>query len=278
MKRKVDEESDIDVSSTDESESEQIEEEDANVEVDFDFFDLNPEVDFHAFKTLLRQLFGDDAKLFDLSSLADVILKKEAIGTTIKVDGKESDPYAMVSIVDAKANQPCITQIMDYLLEKTQKETELNMFMRTLLGKQSKKSLGWVVSERLINMPVEVMPPMYQMLLDEMDKGGLSFDYYIVVSKIYRLVAPQLQDEQQTKKKKLPEEVADELDYFHYEDSILEQHAKYYNHFDYTHKSQETDSRRVFTDHGIDPKLSVIVLDKNGLKAAVAEMSQAFTA
>lgn len=92
-KRKNDEDSDIDVSSTDESDNSDVEEQqDEVVNVDFDYFDLNPEVDFHATKTFLRQLFGDDATNFDISSLADMILTKNSVGTTIKTEGLEETP------------------------------------------------------------------------------------------------------------------------------------------------------------------------------------------
>ncbi|GMF92504.1 unnamed protein product [[Candida] boidinii] len=80
--------SDIDVSSTDEEveNGEEQVEENETVDVDFDFFDLNPDVDFHATKNFLRQLFGDDSVTFSLSDFADMVLKDGHIGTTIKTD------------------------------------------------------------------------------------------------------------------------------------------------------------------------------------------------
>lgn len=274
MKRKVDDELDIDVSSTDESDQEIDQEEQETVDVDFDFFNLNPDVDFHATKVLLRQLFGDDGQTFEVLALADVILTKDAVGTTIKTDGKELDPFALISVVDLQNPQPCVKQVTDYLIEKTQKETEFNMFLRTVLAKESKKKVGWIVSERLINMPVEVTPPLYKMLLEEMEQHDLKFDYYIIVSKIYKMVATELPDEQKLKKKKTAAQ--DEMDYFHYEDLVLEEHAKYKGYYDYTNHRQETDSRRVFTEHGIDPKLSVLVLDSDNLQQCVPEMAEKF--
>ena len=39
---------------------------------------------------------------------------------------------------------------------------------------------------------------------------------------------------------------------------------------------QETDSRRVFTEYGIDPKLSLILIDKDNLAKSVIEIEQQF--
>ncbi|KAM9886372.1 hypothetical protein OXX79_014228, partial [Metschnikowia pulcherrima] len=200
-KRRVDEDSDIDVSSTDESDVEVgATEEDMEevINVDFDYFDLNPQVDFHATKTFLRQLFGDDALRFDISGLADLILTENAVGTTIKTDGQEGDPFALLSVIDLNAHsaKPSVRVVLDYILEKTKVNTEFNMVLKKLLNpakttKDSNKQLrvGLIISERMINMPVEVVPPMYKMLFEEMEKAEdahekYEFDYFLVISKI----------------------------------------------------------------------------------------------
>ncbi|OBA19087.1 hypothetical protein METBIDRAFT_47586 [Metschnikowia bicuspidata var. bicuspidata NRRL YB-4993] len=297
-KRRVVEDSDIDVSSTDESDTEVgVTEEDMEevINVDFDYFDLNPEVDFHATKTFIRQLFGDDALKFDISGLADLILTKNAVGTTIKTDGQEGDPFALLSVIDATAHaaKPSVKAVADYIIEKTKANTEFNMVLKKLLSPaQTTKDLnkqlkvGLVISERMINMPVEVVPPMYKMLFEEMEKAEdahekYEFDYFLVVSKIYKLVHANIatgDDEKKSKKKKTSsaDGHTEEFDYFHYEDVVLEQNAKYHGHYEYTEKHQETDSRRVFTEYGIDPKLSVILLSKDGLKKSVPEMEEKF--
>lgn len=294
-KRRVDEDFDIDVSSTDESDveadaSDQDMEEVINV--DFDYFDLNPLVDFHATKTFLRQLFGDDAIHFDISGLADLILTNNAVGTAIKTDGQEGDPFALLSVIDIYAHsaKPSVKAILDYVLEKTKPDTEFNMVLKKLLHPAAdlKRQLkvGLIISERMINMPVEVVPPTYKLLFEEMEKAEdahekYEFDYFLVISKIYKLVHATISDdydEQKLKKKKVSTSGAkgDEFDYFHYEDMVLEQNAKYHGHYEYTEKHQETDSRRVFTEYGIDPRLSVLLLSKEGLKKSVPEMEEKF--
>ncbi|CAK9436835.1 uncharacterized protein LODBEIA_P13570 [Lodderomyces beijingensis] len=320
-KRQIESDSDIDVSSTDESDVELDQQKNGDeegegdaqmedtVDVDFDFFDLNPEVDFHATKNFLRQLFGDDHAGFDISGLADLLLTKNSVGTSIKTDGKESDPFALLSVISLSDNlkNPAVKNLIEYVLKKTKSNLELNVTLKKLLsssqqqqqqqqsttttttkGKGRPARVGLIVSERLINMPVEVVPPMYKMLLDEMKNAEnanerYEFDYFLVISKVYQLVdAVEKEDDDEkarSKKRKTPanEPRAIEMDYFHLEDQILELNAVSKGVFDYDNKDkQETDSRRVFTDYGIDPKLSIILLTKDNLAKAVLEMAEMF--
>ena len=70
------------------------------LDVDFEFMDPDPEVDFHGLKSLMRQLFDADNQLFDLSELADLMLSQPGMGSTVKCDGKESDPYAFLTVLN----------------------------------------------------------------------------------------------------------------------------------------------------------------------------------
>jgi protein BCP1 len=70
------------------------------LDVEFEWFDPQPEVDFHGLKSLCRQLFDTDAQLFDLSALVDLILSQPLLGSTVKVDGKESDPFAFLTVLN----------------------------------------------------------------------------------------------------------------------------------------------------------------------------------
>lgn len=74
------------------------------VNVDFEWFDPSP-IDFHGMKTLLRQLFDNDAQLFDMSALVDLVLSQPELGSTVKVDGKESDPYAFLTVLNLQEHQ-----------------------------------------------------------------------------------------------------------------------------------------------------------------------------
>jgi protein BCP1 len=75
------------------------------INVDFDFFDPNPKVDYDSLKRLLVQLFQADAEFFKLHELADLILSQPLLGSTVKTDGIESDPYAYLSVLNMHIHQ-----------------------------------------------------------------------------------------------------------------------------------------------------------------------------
>lgn len=72
------------------------------LDVEFEWFDPQPDVDFQGIKTLLRQLFDSDSQLFNLSALTDLILAQPLLGSTVKVDGNEMDPYAFLTVLNVK--------------------------------------------------------------------------------------------------------------------------------------------------------------------------------
>lgn len=286
------EDSDIDVSSTDDEElqEEEIEQGGEVVNIDFDFYNLNPDVDFHATKNFLRQLFQDDSMLFPLSELTDLVLQEGHIGTTVKTDGTEGDPFSILSVLNISDNLKVkgIQDLTKYYIEKTKKNPQFNVMLRQLFSPSSKHKVGMIFSERLVNMPVETMPPMYTILLDEMEKSNATskeydFDYFLVPSRVVKLVASvvdkELDDEDDTtsrKKVKKSSSLPLEFDYVHYEDEQLEKNALHYGYFDFTNTNVEPDARRVFNDYGIEPKLNLILINKNALAAAVAEMGKAY--
>ena len=81
--------------------SDQVFAQDTNMlDVEFEWFDPQPEHDFHGLKTLLRQIFDVDAQSFDLSALTDLILAQPLLGSTVKVEGNETDPYAFLTVIN----------------------------------------------------------------------------------------------------------------------------------------------------------------------------------
>lgn len=91
----------------------------------------------------------------------------------MKCDGPESDPFAYLTVVNANLHRdhPALRQVIDYILSKSKKNNDLSNKIRELLADDAKTTTALLFSERLINMPTEVVPPMYNMLLDEMKKA-----------------------------------------------------------------------------------------------------------
>lgn len=77
------------------------------VDLDFEWFDPQPEHDYHGLKTLLRQLLDDDSQVFELGALADLILSQPLLGSTVKVGGNETDPYAFLTVLNLLEHKVC---------------------------------------------------------------------------------------------------------------------------------------------------------------------------
>lgn len=290
--REAESESDIDVSSSEDEELKlegSDEEMEDIVNVDFDFFNLNPDVDFHATKNFMRQMLQDDSVLFGLSELADLVLKLGNVGTTIKTEGLQSDPFSILSVINLTDNleDKQVKLLNDYFISKSKTNPKLQMQLTNLLSAKSNKRIGMIFSERLVNMPVETMPPMYQMFIDEMKSSGdeFNFDYYLIPSRVNQILAStvdkEFEDEdesEQRKKIKKSQKGSAPLtfDYVHYEDESLEKNAVQFGYFEYTHKNVDGDGRRVFNDYAVDPKLSLILIEKSALANAVTQMADSF--
>ncbi|EMC91555.1 hypothetical protein BAUCODRAFT_297383 [Baudoinia panamericana UAMH 10762] len=256
------------------------EDEDASlIDVDFEWFDFDPEIDFHGLKTLLRQLFDVDNDLLDLSELADIILAQPELGTVVKCDGKESDPFAFLTVLDLHRYQEkaVMKQLTQYLQQRTA-DVEGIRQLREVLSSNSKSKLGLILSERLINMPHQVVPPLYNFLLEEIQtpspKGSSeALTHYLILSKTYEEVASKLDagEERPAKKKKASATSAAETFYFHPEDEALQKHALAHCSFDYAKQGDEgaSDSKRAFQDLGVRPQGHLILMDAMKFRDAV---------
>jgi protein BCP1 len=142
------------------------------INVDFEFFDPRPG-DFHVVKRFLTQLFGPDQELLALSALADMTVEQRLLGTCIKVDGSESDPYALLSVLNLTEHreQSHVRGLIDYLMERCRKNEQATQVLRGSLerGTGPATDVAFLVNERLINMPAQVVPPMFKMLAEEIE-------------------------------------------------------------------------------------------------------------
>lgn len=122
-----------------------------------------------------------------------MVIAQSNVGTTIKVNGVDSDPYSLLTVLNmnqhlyhihptpassteaagssSSAAKPkpsqVMTQIRDYVLTKSKQNEKLHAKLREILSAGSKKEVGLILSDRFINMPVETAPPMWRMMLEE---------------------------------------------------------------------------------------------------------------
>ncbi|KAI1335825.1 p21-C-terminal region-binding protein-domain-containing protein [Xylariaceae sp. FL0016] len=246
------------------------------VNVDFEWFNFNDKIDFHGTKSLIRQLFDVDGALFDVSALADLILSQPTIGSTVKTDGEEADPFAMLTTLNLQVHKDKkpIAELIKYITEKA-KSTESLAQIPELLT--SGKHVGLVLSERLINMPSEIAPPMYNMLIDEVeaaveDKEPYEFTHYLIISKTYHEIESTLDIEERKRKKGKQDST---LFYFHPEDEVLQKHALAYGNYPFTKIDDAiADSRRAFQEMGVMPRGSMILIEASKFADATKAISE----
>ncbi|KFH47101.1 hypothetical protein ACRE_019820 [Hapsidospora chrysogenum ATCC 11550] len=241
------------------------------VNVDFEWFNFDPEIDFQGTKSLLRQLFDVDSSLFNMSALADLVLSQPTIGSTVKVDGKATDAYALVTVLNMAehAQKEPMNDIAKYLVQKARTNDSLSAIPPLIEGG---KQVGLIFSERLINVPAEIAPPLYSMLVDEVeaaveDKEPYEFTHYLILSKTYQEVESTL-DAGDRKRKKAREEAS--TFYFHPEDEVFHKHALAYGSFNYTKEDDvAADSKRAFQEMGVKSTGHMILIEAGKLPNAV---------
>jgi protein BCP1 len=147
-----------------------------------------------------------------------------------------------------------------------------------LLDASSPARVGLILSERFINMPHETVPPMYTMLLEEIqwavqESEPYNFTHYVILSKTYCEIESNLpsMDAQPRSKKQKGAKVGEETFYFHPEDEVLHKHALGHASFDYDTPVDEgaSDSKRAFQELGVKPKGHLVLIEAGKLEAAV---------
>lgn len=133
-------------------------------------------------------------------------------------------------------------------------------------------------------MPAEIIPPMYNMLQEEIawaleDKEPYSFTHYLIVSKNYKELESKLdQEESRPQKKSKKGGEAGQRFLFHPEDDVLERNAVCSGPFEYTHQYDEghSDSKRAFQELGIITNGSLILLEASKFESTVKTMMEYF--
>jgi protein BCP1 len=141
--------------------------------------------------------------------------------------------------------------------------------------------VGLLLTERLINCPSEISPPMYSMLIDELeaaveDKEPYEFTHYLIISKTYHEIASTLDQEDAPKQKKNKAiKGAKETFFFHPEDEVLQRHALAAGSYEYTKDMGDgmADSKRAFQEMGIKPQGSMILIEASKFEGAVKAIS-----
>ncbi|KAG8382740.1 hypothetical protein BUALT_Bualt05G0108700 [Buddleja alternifolia] len=165
------------------------------VQADFAFFDPKPS-DYHGVKVLLQTYLDD--KQWDLSGFVDLILGQPTVGTVVKIEDDEDDGvYSVVSALNLERykGSKSIVELKNYLLKVCQ-DMDVIANLRSLLGEHA-LDVGLIVSQRVVNLPPQLLPPLYDGLFDEIEwatedeptqelQRSFRFKFYLIISKLYK--------------------------------------------------------------------------------------------
>lgn len=212
-----------------------------------------------------------------------MILAQPTLGSTIKCDGMETDPWAFLTVLNLHEHRQnaSIQQLTKYLLERSAANFGGSGGMQTTLAKlldpnASESQIGLILTERFVNFPSELVPSMYTMLGEEieaaiLDKEPYDFTHYLIISKTYTEVESKLDDDSRpVKKAKAKKGGNDELFHFHPEDEVLRKHALASCDFEYVKGEDGTsDSKRAFQEVGVRPQGLMILIEGSKFEGAV---------
>jgi protein BCP1 len=143
----------------------------------------------------------------------------------------------------------------------------------------STSQVGLILTERFINMPHEIVPPMYTMLLEEItwaiqESEPYNFTHYLVLSKCYSEIQSSLSTEDAPRGKKAKKSSDEETFYFHPEDEVLHKHALGYASFEYDTPVDEgaSDAKRAFQELGVKPKGHMVLIEAGKFEGAVGDV------
>ncbi|KNZ71530.1 Protein bcp1 [Termitomyces sp. J132] len=185
---------------------------------------------------------------------------------------------------------PSIKAIANYALEKSSADPAFHTTLQALFS-QNQSHVALVLSERLINMPVQVIPPMYNMLAREMqwaidDNEPYTFSHYLFITRNYHLTpeeeslllnaAPSSKGPTSKKSKKatttqpVPETTPDGIYPYHPEDECIKSasiHSVDYR-FKVDSEPREKDS------FGLDTRGRIMLVPGERFPELIAKMSE----
>lgn len=243
--------------------------------------------DFHGVRTFLGQAVGQGfTNVLDLGEVAKLITEdlSEDVGTTVKTDGADSDPYGFSSIVPLKWKGRGVEMLQAFLLKSCANEKEKERLGRDL---KSGKKVSMVFSERFVNLPAEVASPLLKQLLDDhrnacKEDAVFQTDLVIFSTPVYVEVESALDKELSggkkagNKKAKIDKNSGpkgEEVKYYYGEAEMLPGLAEY--SWDYKvdqEADRVSDSKRAFTDVGIEGFRRVFVLTWTNFRHFVSQI------
>ena len=245
----------------------------SEVEIKFELFNM-AEADYHSIKQYLGNLFGAGDHGVDCVALTSFIVEDLAdhLGTCVKTDGEESDPFGFISgfplslfLTNESANilsSTILNSISKYLKEKCKAFDAEGFFA------EPKNVL--IFQERLINVPSTIAAPLYRQFLDdwvmaasekELIDKFLKLKNVLIITPTYREVVSNLDRELGLQEDPTKFGVTSTETNFYYEEAeFLSRFSSNSFAFSVNTGHETSDSRRAFSDVGIEPGRMAFIL------------------
>ncbi|QDZ25364.1 hypothetical protein A3770_17p78820 [Chloropicon primus] len=186
--------SDSDDDDEEEEEKGEEDEEEGEVQTSFEFFDPT-EGDFLGMKGLLNGYL--DGEVYDCSGLVDHVIKQKTVGSVVRLE-EQLDPIAVVSVINLQKHQDTqfLGDIVTFLRKKAPTDKEKEMLAKDVFERKGKEKIGLVVSERVVNCPMELSSPLNQAIFDEIEwatedeptqerRDEFKMDNFLLLSRVY---------------------------------------------------------------------------------------------
>jgi len=178
--------------------------------VEFNFSNIL-ESDYHSLKSLIQPNFQfENINVGDLSDF--LISQHEDVGTTIRAGDMVFGVFSYVPLsqqIQKKQHSPFFDEFFNFLKLKANNADEKNksIIMEIL---QKNYNLGLIISERVVNLPEETVPPALGLATKEINEcreveekdydKRFDFDYLILISKFVKITEERRKDNKKMKK------------------------------------------------------------------------------
>ncbi|XP_058411377.1 BRCA2 and CDKN1A-interacting protein-like [Diceros bicornis minor] len=239
-REQVEEEDEVEDEDKDDEDSEEEEDEDdkivdEEVNIEFEAYSISDN-DYDGIKKLLQQLFLKAP--VNTAELTDLLIQQNHIGSVIKQtdvsedsddDVDEDEIFGFISLLNLteRKGTQCAEQIKELILSFCEKNCEKSMVEQLdKLLNDTTKPVGFLLSERFINVPPQIALPMHQQLQKQLAEAHKTNKpcgkccFYLLISKTF------MEAGKNSKKKRSNEEqvelmFANAEEEFFYEKAIL---------------------------------------------------------
>ena len=178
--------------------------------VEFNFSNIL-ESDYHSLKSLIQPNFQfENINVGDLSDF--LISQHEDVGTTIRAGDMVFGVFSYVPLsqqIQKKQHSSFFDEFFNFLKLKVNKADEKNK-VKIMEILQKNYNLGLIISERVVNLPEETVPPALGLATKEINEcreveekdydKRFDFDYLILISKFVKITEEKRKDNKKMKK------------------------------------------------------------------------------